>query len=114
NVEIRPGATGISASADGPRDQARFKSPSAIWGDGTYLYVTDASAIRRVSVATGDVRTIAGMAGSVGTADGIGTAARFIAPAGIWGDGANLYVTDSTSGTIRKIVLSTGAVTTLA
>jgi len=43
-----------------------------------------------------------------------GTAARFSAPNGITTDGTNLYVTDTGNSTIRKIVISTGVVTTLA
>jgi len=46
--------------------------------------------------------------------DGVGTAARFFAPASVATDGVNLYVSDSSNNTIRKILISTGAVTTLA
>jgi hypothetical protein len=108
------GATGVSAFTDGPRDQARFAHPGAIWGDGTYLYIADSAAIRRVTIATGDVTTIAGTAAGIRDVDGVGAAAQFVKPDGIWGDGVNLYVTDSYPGTIRKIELSTASVTTLA
>jgi hypothetical protein len=108
------GAVGVSAAVDGTRDQARFESPGGIWGDGVFLYVIDGPAIRRVTIATGDVITVAGMSGTFGEADGIGTSARFAGPAGIWGDGANLYVTDSSGSTVRKIALDTRIVTTLA
>ncbi len=57
----------------------------------------------------------AGQLGGFGTADGVGLAARFHLPDGTATDGAgNLYVADSRNDTIRKIVLATGAVTTLA
>lgn len=46
--------------------------------------------------------------------DGIGAAARFDTPMGITTDGANLYVADYGAHTIRKIVVATGVVTTLA
>jgi hypothetical protein len=50
-----------------------------------------------------------------GNVDGTGAAARFTAPSGVATDGAgNLYVTDSNSQTIRKIVLQSGVVSTLA
>ncbi|MEY2878452.1 MAG: hypothetical protein RLZZ15_832, partial [Verrucomicrobiota bacterium] len=52
--------------------------------------------------------------GSVGSADGTGTAARFYYPRGLALDGTgNLYVADTSNHTIRRIS-ATGAVTTLA
>ena len=62
----------------------------------------------------GVLTTVAGVAGSVGTADGTGSAARFNSPLGIAVDTAgNLYVADSTNHTIRKITPA-GVVSTLA
>ena len=47
--------------------------------------------------------------------DGTGAAASFNFPCDITADGAgNLYVADSSNNTIRKVVIATGAVTTLA
>jgi sugar lactone lactonase YvrE len=46
--------------------------------------------------------------------DGIGDAATFGQPVGITSDGVNLYVTDSLSHKIRKIVIVSGEVTTFA
>ena len=43
-----------------------------------------------------------------------GAAARFLDPRGITNDGTNLYVTDMNNQTIRKIVISSGVVTTYA
>jgi len=57
------GVPGVSAFVDGPRNQARFKSPGGLWGDGSFLYLTDDSTIRKVNIATGEVTTIAGVAG---------------------------------------------------
>ncbi len=52
---------------------------------------------------------------SDGDADGTGTAAQFFLPADVTTDGAgNLYVADTDNHTIRKIVIATGAVTTVA
>ena len=63
------------------------------------------------------VSTFAG-SGVSGFADGTGTAATFNNPLGTTTDGTNLYVVDScgTTGSndIRKVVLATGVVTTLA
>jgi DNA-binding beta-propeller fold protein YncE len=49
------------------------------------------------------VTTLAGLAGTVGNADGIGSAVRFNSPNGIAVDSAgNLYVADFYLNTIRK------------
>jgi hypothetical protein len=59
------------------------------------------------------VTTLAGT-GSSGSANGTGTSASFYNPYGITTDGTNLYVADYGNHLIRKIVISTGAVTTVA
>jgi hypothetical protein len=86
---------------------------SGITTDGTNLYLVDGSTIRKVVIATGVVTTLAG-SGVLGSTDGIGTAATFHVPSGITTDGTNLYVTDGWAHYIRKIVIATGVVTTLA
>ena len=111
------GQSGGFGATDGVGSAASFGLPAGVWADNNYIYVTDGyfDVIRRVSVASGDVVTLAGAANAPsGFADGTGSAARFQGPIGIWGDGTNLYVCDSLNFTIRKIVISTGAVTTLA
>ncbi len=110
------GAAGYSGSADGTGTAARFSSPYGITTDGTYLYVADSgnNTIRRIVISSGAVTTLAGAAGYSGSADGTGTAARFTSPYGITMDETYLYVVDSGNNTIRKIVISSGAVTTLA
>jgi uncharacterized protein len=103
-------------SADGIGAAARFKSPFDITTDGANLYVADAgnNIIRKIVIATGLVTTIAGKAGTGSFADGKGTAARFSNPFGITTDGINLYVADNSNQSIRKIVLASGEVTTIA
>jgi len=59
------------------------------------------------------VTTLAGTVDN-GSANGTGTSASFYIPYGITTDGTNLYVSDSSNHLIRKIVISTGAVTTVA
>jgi serine/threonine protein kinase, bacterial len=64
--------------------------------------------------AVGDVFTIAG-SGAIGGTDGAGLYSSFNHPWGIVADGAgNAYVADTDSNKIRKIVLATGQVTTVA
>ena len=107
--------TGSSGSADGTGTSASFSSPLGITTDGTNLYVVDfhKHVIRKIVISTGAVTTLAGT-GSTGSADGTGTSASFYNPYGITTDGTNLYVAGYYSQRIRKIVISTGAVTTLA
>jgi DNA-binding beta-propeller fold protein YncE len=107
--------TGSSGSANGTGTSASFYYPRAITTDGTNLYVADKGnhLIRKIVISTGVVTTVAGT-GSSGSANGTGTSASFYYPRGITTDGTNLYVTDSENHLIRKIVISTGAVTTVA
>lgn len=102
-------------SADGTGAAASFINPKGIATDGTNLYVSDSNndTIRKVTLA-GVVTTIAGAAGQIGQTDGTGNAARFYNPFGLAVDGGNLYVADSLSHTLRKVVIATGVVTTLA
>ncbi len=107
---------GSPPGTDGTGVAALFDYPSGIATDGTSLYVADAenNTIRKVVIATGAVTTLAGNADASGTTDGTGSAALFDYPVGITTDGTNLYVTETTGNTIRKVVIATGAVTTLA
>ena len=118
SLGLLAGGLGGPGNLDGTGVAARFNYPAGIASDGAgNLYVTDWSShtIRKVVIATGAVTTLAGAADQTGSADGTGAAARFNYPAGIVGDGAgNLYVADTNNGTIRKVVIATGAVTTLA
>ncbi len=112
-VTTLAGKAGVSGSLDGTGASAQFSYLSDITTDGTNLYVLDANAIRMVTIATGQVTTLAGVASTAGYADGTGSAARFNYPAGITTDGTSLYVSDG-GNTIRKVAIATGAVTTIA
>ena len=107
--------SGSATFADGTGTSASFKYPDHLTTDGTNLYVADQQnhKIRKIVIFTGVVTTLAG-SGSVGSADGTGTSASFNYPRGITIDGTNLYVSDNTNHKIRKIVISTGEVTTFA
>jgi sugar lactone lactonase YvrE len=115
-VTTLAGLPGGEGSADGTGAAARFILPTAVAVDsaGT-AYVADSvnNTIRKITSA-GVVTTLAGQAGSRGSADGSGSAARFNNPTGVAVDSAgNLYGADSGNNTIRKIT-SAGVVTTLA
>jgi len=115
-VTTLAGTAGVSGSADGTGSAARFYLPTGVAVDGTgNVYVADQAnhTIRKITPA-GVVTTLVGTAGASGSADGTGSAARFHHPAGMAVDGTgNVYVTDSTNHTIRKITPA-GVVTTLA
>lgn len=115
-VSTLAGTAGTASSADGTGTGAQFNYPYGIASDGTYVYVADANnnSIREIRVASGIVTTLAGAAGSIGSSDGAGTAALFNFPIGLTMDDSNLYVADTGNNTIRQIVISSGAVTTLA
>lgn len=107
----------VADSLDGNGKSALFWEPTGITTDGTYLYVTDNinHTIRKIVIASGEVSTLAGVAGVSGVADtASGIPATFNYPTGITTDNINLYVTDSSSNTIRKIVIASREVTTVA
>lgn len=115
-VTTMAGSAGINGLPIEASSSAMFKNPLGITTDGANLYVTDTSnnIIVKVVIATGAVTTLAGSAGLSGSIDGTGSAARFNGPMGITTDGVNLYVTDTNNQTIRKVVIKSGTVTTLA
>jgi hypothetical protein len=110
------GTAGLAGSTDATGAAARFNLPNGIVTDGTNLYVADGlnHTIRKIVISTGAVTTFAGTAGLAGSTDATGAAARFNYPNGITTDRIYLYVADNGNHTIRKIVISTVAVTTFA
>jgi len=113
-VELLAGATGGSGFADGIGAEARTGTPYGMTSDGTYLYFADSSTIRRIAIASRTVETIAGARGITGSADGVGSAARFNNPIGLTHVAGALYISDSNNHTIRRLDLTSGAVTTIA
>lgn len=115
-VTTLAGTAGTAGSVNGTGSAALFKSPSGLTTDGANLYIADSgnNTIRKLVISTKAVTTVAGSPGVAGSADGAGAAATFSGPNTVTTEGANLYVTDGTNDTVRKIVISTGAVTTIA
>jgi sugar lactone lactonase YvrE len=115
-VTTLAGSAGTYGSGDGTGAGAQFWVPQGLALDSaTNLYVADSfnNTIRKITPG-GVVTTLAGTAGSFGSADGTGTAARFWLPQSTAVDGSgNIYVADSANGTIREIA-SGAVVTTLA
>lgn len=107
--------SGSSGTADGIGASASFNYPEGITTNGTHLYIADTGndSVRKIEIATGLVATLAG-SGSFGDTDGPGVTASFNGPNGITTDGTYLYVADAGNKKIRKIMINTGAVTSLA
>jgi len=115
-VSTVAGAAGLGGAADGVGATARFARPWGIAADSAgNLYVADSGnqSIRKVVIATREVSTIAGN-GMVGSADGVGTAARFYLPEALALDGKGaLWIADSGNSTVRKMDVTTFAVSTV-
>ncbi len=111
------GSAGNSGSADGNGSAATFSSPAGMAFDSAgNLYVVDSgnSTIRKITP-NGDVTTLAGSPGVTGSADGLGSNARFLQPWAICVDhnNGNIYVTDVPNNNVRMITPA-GNVTTIA
>jgi len=133
NLELKTYVgSGVGGSVDGVGSAARLQQPAGLATDqnGT-LYVADREnhQIRRVRIpvpaipsdpeAAPTIELFAGASAALttrwGFQDGFGTNARFRDPGGMAVDGdGNLYVADRGNARIRKIVLATGEVSTLA
>lgn len=114
SVSTLAGQAKSKGSTDGLGHSARFNRPMGVAIDAANtIYVADADnqAIRKMSAA-GLVTTLAGTAGSKGSADG--ATAHFSAPAGLAiGSDGTLFVADALNNTIRAVTAS-GVVTTVA
>jgi sugar lactone lactonase YvrE len=111
-VSTLAGTAGMPGTGDGTGDSGLFMEPThlAVDPSGT-LYVTDSMAhtVRRITIATRSVTTIAGTAGVPGSTDNTtGTSASFNTPLGVALDPttSTLYVSDSLNHTIRSIALA--------
>ena len=115
-VTTLAGTPGSPGSADGTGAAARFSQPTGVAVDSAgNVYVADQgnNIIRRITPA-GVVTTLAGSAGSAGSTDGTGSAARFTSPSvlSISPTGDLFVIAGANGETVRKITAA-GVVTTV-
>ena len=115
------GAAGFSGDGvAGGAANATLSHPWAVAVDSSdNVYIADTSncAVREVTASTGTIATIAGIGGSCGYSGdgGKGTAAQLYNPAGVALDSSgNLYIGDYNNCRVRKVVLSSDAISTYA
>jgi sugar lactone lactonase YvrE len=116
-VTTLAGTAGKIGTANGTGAAARFHGPWALALDAAgVLYVADTwnHAIRKITAA-GVVSTLAGSTSNeAGSANGVGTAARFSFPRGVVvRANGDLFVADAGNGVLRRVTAA-GAVTTFS
>lgn len=115
-VAVLAGLAGTTGTTNATGTSARFNTPIGIvFVNTTNMYVCDSvnHTIRNVTTG-GVVTTPYGSAGTSANTDANGTSARFGTPWGICFDGTNCFVTTTGFHNVRKIIVSTTAVSTLA
>ncbi|MDH4200041.1 MAG: hypothetical protein OEV66_06640 [Spirochaetia bacterium] len=116
DVKNAAGLAGVAGRDDGSGKMARFNTPRGVAADEKNLYIADSinGAIRKVIIENGEVSTLAGVPFHPGSTDGKGSWAAFNNPSSVIVDGDILYIADTANSTIRKLIISTGQVTTIA
>jgi DNA-binding beta-propeller fold protein YncE len=110
------GQSGTSGATDATGTAARFNAPSSIAIDlsGNFYIADSANHVIRKITPGGVVTTLAGLAGSSGTADGQGSVARFSGPSAVAVNTVGtVFVADTFNHTIRSITPD-GNVSTIA
>ncbi|HXP09099.1 MAG TPA: hypothetical protein VN828_11415, partial [Acidobacteriaceae bacterium] len=112
------GTAGYSGDG-GAATSAAMYSPTDLTFDGAgNLYISDNAnnRIRKVSIATGVITTVAGNGTAGFTGDGAAaTSAELDAPAGLAFDKAgDIYIADALNNRVRKVAAGTGVITTVA
>jgi hypothetical protein len=107
------------------RSGLNFNTPGVkgIWTDGVYAYVTESSVgrIHRIDLNTGEVQIVPNLYSSCGTcafspgSQGVlFPTVQLGAPWGIWSDGSDLYIAESTAGKITKLNITSGRLSEFA
>ena len=104
---------------NGAATSAALSSPEGIAFDGAgnlYIADTENSVIRKLTVSTGIITTVAGNHSWGDSGDGgPATSAAFFEPTGVAVDSAgNLYISDGGDSIVREVAASTGTISTVA
>jgi sugar lactone lactonase YvrE len=102
----------------GPGSSAALNEPAALAIYGDELYIADQSnnRIRRLSLVSGRIQTVAGTGEATYTGDGMpATEAALAGPSGLaMGPDGTLYIADTFNGRIRGVDPATGRISTIA
>ncbi len=115
-VTTLAGSATMRGNEDGAGTAATFGMPIGIAqnSSGTFTIADATNHTLRNMTSAHAVTTLAGEAGTSGSTDGSGSAARFNYPTGVATDSTGeIYISDATNNLIRKVT-SSGSVTTLA
>jgi len=110
-----PYGSGTAGGGDANGTSATFNAPYGITTDGTNLYVSDSVGhrIRKITISTTAVLTLAGTGSSGSANNATGTSATFNTPRGLAVVSSTLYVADTGNHLIRAVSLTSPyAVTT--
>ncbi len=118
NTIAGTGTAGYSGDG-GPATAAQLNGPLGLCLDGSgNVYIADGTnfRIRKIDGSTGIISTIVGLGSNAYSGDGgPGSAARISYSRDVTLDNSgNLYIVDGSNNVIRKYVLSTGIITTIA
>ena len=120
SVQTLAGRVGVTGFADGSGTNAAFTNPRGIAVDAAWTFALVADQenhiIRRLSLPSGAVTTLVGLARNQGSTTGIGSIARFQRPCAVAMDAAGTFaiVGEFENNLIRRIDISSSTVTTIA
>ena len=117
NIITTVAGTGSSGDTGdgGPATDAELNEPRGIFKDGTDLYIADTKnhRIRKIDLSTNIITTIAGGGDQDPGDGGPATDAKLNEPSGIFKEGSDLYIADTSKNRIR-MVDSSGDISTVA
>jgi hypothetical protein len=119
STEAGNGTVGFSGDGGDP-NAAQLTNPYGVAVDSAgniYIADTNNNRIRKITVSTGIITTVAGTGGAGGPGGDGGQAisAQLDNPYGVSLDSAgNIYIADAANNRIRKVTVSTGIITTVA